>query len=202
MDVARSSRIDGWLAAASSGANRADSLTLGDKAAVIRPMPACGLVTVGECGSRLNAGRKGEKKEPGIRQSHGARPISNKNLDTERHRNIRLHTGADLSCRIPLRKHRHHRAIVTAKGSSRKRRSHSTMRRESPRLRRRLGRVARQTGPVDAKEARKCADMAPAYIFRGCQTTLWRQRRRDLRHCVARATVEFHVPRRGMGPHS
>ena len=39
-------------------------------------MLAWALVTVGECGSRLNAARKGdEEKESGNRQSHGARPI-------------------------------------------------------------------------------------------------------------------------------
>ena len=35
-------------------------------------MPACGLVTVGECGSRLNAVRKGDEKKES--------PISNKEL--------------------------------------------------------------------------------------------------------------------------
>ena len=54
----------------------------------------------------------------------------------------------------------------------------------------------------DSTKERQCADMAPPYIFRGRQTTLWRQRRRDLRHCVSRTTIEFHVSRRRMGPHS
>ena len=44
-----------------------------DKAGVIWPMLAWALVTVGECGSRLNAVRKGDKKkESKNRQSHGA----------------------------------------------------------------------------------------------------------------------------------
>src|ERR1700687_3626504 len=42
----------------------------------------CGLVTAGECGSRLNAVRNvDEKKESGNRQSHGpCGPMSNKEL--------------------------------------------------------------------------------------------------------------------------
>ena len=53
----------------------------GDKAGVIWPMRTCGLVTAGECGSRLNAVRNVyEKKESGNRQSHGPGPMSNKEL--------------------------------------------------------------------------------------------------------------------------
>ena len=59
---------------------------LGDKAGVIWPMRTCGLVTAGECGSRLNAVRNvDEKKESGNRQSHGPGPMSNKELDAKRH---------------------------------------------------------------------------------------------------------------------
>jgi hypothetical protein len=44
-------------------------------------MRTCGLVTAGECGSRLNAMRNVyEKKESGNRQSHGPGPMSNKEL--------------------------------------------------------------------------------------------------------------------------
>src|SRR5450755_680260 len=44
-------------------------------------MRTCGLVTAGECGSRLNAERNVyEKKESGNRQSHGRGPMSNKEL--------------------------------------------------------------------------------------------------------------------------
>jgi hypothetical protein len=44
-------------------------------------MRTWGLVTDGECGSRLNAARNvDEKKESGNRQSHGLEPMSNKEL--------------------------------------------------------------------------------------------------------------------------
>ena len=44
-------------------------------------MRTCGLVTAGECGSRLNAVRNVyEKKESGNRQSHEPGPMSNKEL--------------------------------------------------------------------------------------------------------------------------
>src|ERR1022692_3418089 len=44
-------------------------------------MHTSGLVTAGECGSRLNAVRNVyEKKESGNRQSHGPGPMSNKEL--------------------------------------------------------------------------------------------------------------------------
>lgn len=44
-------------------------------------MRACGLVTAGGCGSRLNAVRNVyEKKESGNRQSHRPGPMSNKEL--------------------------------------------------------------------------------------------------------------------------
>ena len=44
-------------------------------------MRTCGLVTAGECGSRLNAMRNVyEKKESGNRQSHGPGPMINKEL--------------------------------------------------------------------------------------------------------------------------
>ncbi len=45
---------------------------LGDKAGVIWPRRTCGLITTGECGSRLNAVRNvDEKRESGNRRSHG-----------------------------------------------------------------------------------------------------------------------------------
>jgi hypothetical protein len=63
-------------------------------------MPACGLVTVGECGSRLNAVRKGdEKKESGNRQSHGARPISN-----QEHKQPRTCTRSDTAIYFALQR--------------------------------------------------------------------------------------------------
>lgn len=44
-------------------------------------MRTCGLVTAGECGSRLNALHNFyEKKESGNRQSHELGPMSNKEL--------------------------------------------------------------------------------------------------------------------------
>ena len=44
-------------------------------------MRTCGLVTAGECGSRLNAVRNVyEKKESGNRQSHSPGPMSYKEL--------------------------------------------------------------------------------------------------------------------------